>query len=125
MQRAAERADAGRAHQEAQPARAAVQNCVGEDRHQHRVGHAREADEPDQQEERADRRRARRRSGSRQRVAERVPCRLRASPRRQLHHQQARDDGQVGDAVQEEAPALADGRHQQTGQRRDRRRARR
>ena len=49
------RAHAGGAHQNAQPSRAAMQDLVREDRHQHRVWHADETDQAEQQQDRADR----------------------------------------------------------------------
>ena len=54
-----QRAQPGGPHQQAERLRAAVQDPVGEHRHQHRVRHPREAHEPEHQQQRADRRRAR------------------------------------------------------------------
>ena len=61
----------GRRHQQAEPFRAAVQDRVREDRHEHRIRHARKADEADEQQQIADGRRAPDEAESFDRIGER------------------------------------------------------
>ena len=76
--------DSGCAHQKAECVRAAVQNAGREDRHQHRVWHAHQADEREQQQQRADR------PGLRERTASPPPVR-----RARWRCGRARSDGRI------------------------------
>ena len=118
-QRAQQRTEPRGAHQDPQPSRTGVEDPVGEDRHQHGIRHPREAHQAQEQQDRPDRRRAgrRRRSPPRSGPAASRPrgrdgCGLGCISSRPGQHRQ------VGDPVQEEAPPLADRRHQDSRDRR-------
>ena len=103
-----ERSAAGGAHEEAERMRGAVQNSRREDRHQRGVGHAHQADDGEQDEDGADGRH----------VADIGPAGAEVfedgglaepgwSGEGDAHHEQRDDDGDVADAVGEEAVAFA------------------
>ena len=95
-----------------------MQNFVGENRHQHYIGHARHAHDPQQHHQGSDRRRAVHESESLDHVFPRR--RLRRNSRRgvHLHHHQSGNDRNVTDAIREKAPTLPQFRDQNTRHRR-------
>ena len=114
--RAGERAHARRRHQQAVRIRSAMQDAVRDDRHQHAVGHAHQAHEAEEQQQRANRFRVPRIGKA---LDDAVPGRHRARARASLastsHHEQRADHRHVADRVQQKAPALADSRDDQAG----------
>ena len=95
-----------------------MQDAVGEDRHQHRVRHAGEADDGDEQQQGADRRGVGDEAQAFPDVAQRrAGHRPRHEPLRR-HHEEAGQHGDVADGVREEAPPLADDGDEDAGHRR-------
>ena len=114
-ERAEKRSHSRRAHEDPQAVRAAMQNLVGEDRHQHGIRHRDQADHSDQEDQREDWFGAADEAEAFDDMFVRRSILGGSAQRFEFHHQQADDDGDIADGVGKEAPAFADARHQNSG----------
>src|SRR5258708_1569461 len=84
-----------------------VQDAIGEDWHQYRVGHADGADQAEQQAQRSDRRSAAYEIKSLANMLQGRSVRRNSRRSMHIHHQQSNNHRNVTDAINEETPALA------------------
>ena len=95
--------------------RSAVQNLAGEDRQQHGVGIAHQADQREQQKDGADRAKGPDVVPPFAHLFEHAGRCAADLQRLDPHHQQGCDHGKVADAIDQEAPAFAEGCDHQAG----------
>ena len=95
-----------------------MQHVGGHHRHQHRVGHAHEADQRQQQQDGADGREPEGVADPVGQLGQHPPPDRRGGRGQEPHHQQRGDHRHVREPVEQEAPALAGQRHQHAGHRR-------